>query len=269
MRASCLNRLVTLAYLLAMPGLAQASIIGFGDFSGFTINQTDHNLAPTLFPAAGIASKIELTNSAASEARSIFYDTPQTISHFTASFTYQAIGNFDDGGGTCLWIENSPQGVNAITPAYDFWGYGGATGFFPNSAGVVLDLASPILIPGTQTALYIHATGDGGPTKPVNLLSGNPISVTLSYNGSHLSETLTDLTTGNSHSTQYSTSFNLPTVVGGSTALIGFGAVNAVTGNEQFISNFQFNAVPEPSTFALLVTALVLPLARLLRRRAT
>ena len=51
--------------------IAHADILGFGDFSGFTVNQNDSGSAPT---ASG--GTIQLTT-LSREYRSIFYDTPR------------------------------------------------------------------------------------------------------------------------------------------------------------------------------------------------
>ena len=198
---------------------------------------SDQAALPTISSGA-----IELTNTGLDETRSIFDNTPQSISQFTASFTYRAVSggpNFSFFPGATFTLQNSPQGVHAINSASMGFGYSGIT----QSVAVSLELNSSTAS-GLYTGGQVQAGSGGSPTNPVDLLSGHPINVALSYNGSILSETLTDSTNANSFSTAYF--INLPNVIGSSTALVGFTAYNGFSSDEQFFSNFQFAAVPEP-----------------------
>ena len=89
--------MAAVAVALAATG-ARANINGFGDFSNFTINQSDGVSAPVIsIPAGSIKLTVAANN--VTESRSIFCNTPQNISQFTASFTYQRGGTgFDIGG---------------------------------------------------------------------------------------------------------------------------------------------------------------------------
>ena len=89
------------------------------------------------------------------------------------------------------------------------------------------------------------------PTNLINLASGDAIDVLLVSSGSTLSETLTDEITHQTFSQLFPV--NIASVIGSSTAYIGFGAAIAGSGDDdQFISNFQFRNTPEPSSFLLL-----------------
>jgi hypothetical protein len=230
--------------------VARADFTGFGDFSEFTVNVNDSGSAPTVSNGT-----IHLTNGN-NDYRSIFYDTPQNISQFTASFTYQAIGP-SYTCGACFVLENSTAGASAVGNGY--LGYGGITG---KSLGVTLETS------GNLTGYYTNATFGGGSqsTSPVNLVSGDPINVTLTYNGSLLDESLLDTKTSASYSTSYLVLTKFPTVLGGSTAYVGLTA-NTTGTIDQYFSNFQFSAIPEPSTFALLGVGAVSLLGYGWRRR--
>lgn len=74
-------------------GVVRAQIVGFGNGSNFTLNGYDQptgqaitnaNDPPTI--SSGI---LTITTSAAGEGRSAFYNTPQSVAGFTASFIYQ------------------------------------------------------------------------------------------------------------------------------------------------------------------------------------
>ena len=58
-------------------------------------------------------------------------------------------------------------------------------------------------------------------TSPVNLASGDPIQVTLAYDGSNLVETLRDLTTSSTYSQTFR-GVNLAAFTGGNSAYVGF-----------------------------------------------
>jgi hypothetical protein len=65
----------------------------------------------------------------------------------------------------------------------------------------------------------------------LDMHSGDPFTVTLTYNGTTLSETITDNSSGASFSTSYAV--DIPTIVGGSTAFVGFtGATGGLTANQ-------------------------------------
>ena len=136
------------------------------------------------------------------ESRTLFDDTPQNVSQFNLSVTYQATAN--EGGGAAIVLENSPFGVHANTNIPD---------------SVFITLESPGSISSSGLYSGPSAGGSSPPTAPVVLNSGDPILVNLSYNGSILHETLTDTTSLASYSTSYFT--DIPSIVGGDEAYVG------------------------------------------------
>jgi hypothetical protein len=234
--------LLVLAGVFA-PSDAPANTIAFGNFSGYTVNVNDAGPAPTMS-----GGSIQITNYA-EEDRSIFYDVPQNISSFTASFTYQT--NIADGNysGVSFVLQNSSSGANEL-PAYDYVGY---LNFPATSCGVTLE--APLSNNGS--GFYTKGNYEGGspPVSPIDLSSGDPINVTLTYSGTAMHESLVDANTGQTYSNTFPVPIPLPTLLGGSTAYLGFGAYeNDPESGYQDISNLQFSssAVPEPSTLAML-----------------
>jgi hypothetical protein len=232
-------------------GIAHADISGFGNFSGFTVNQGDPQAVPSIAPGSFV-----LTGTGPVERRSIFNNTPQSISQFTASFSY--VGGYDGGtDGANFVIQNSPSGVHALGESLYFRGYG--SGGITNSAALSLELYT-----ATQSGLFTggvegSSLPSGSPlTSPVNLHSGDLINVALTYDGSILHEQLLDTVTANTYSASFLA--NIPSLVGGSTALVGITA-STNGGINQTFSNFQFTSVPEPSCLLLIGTL------GLLRRR--
>ncbi|MGA2259791.1 MAG: PEP-CTERM sorting domain-containing protein [Thermoguttaceae bacterium] len=234
LRHHCLA--AALAALPFVTTVAHAGFISGPNWSGFTINVDDSGNPPTIDTGNGV---VHLTNGS-SEFRSVFYDTPQDVAQFTASFTYQDSSPF---GGACFVLENAPNGAQACTTGD--YAYGGMAG---KSLAVTLD--SYDNVSGFFTD---GSVGSGSlPTSPVNLGSNDPIDVTLVYSGSLLRESLLDTATHASYDTSYLITTPFPSILGGSTAYVGLTAGQDDSTNQSF-SNLQFtSAVPEPSTIVLL-----------------
>jgi hypothetical protein len=243
-----------LVYVTCVPISARAEILGFGDFSRFSTQQWDAKSPSLLFPNANpLLSKIELTNDATNEWRSIFANTAQGISKFTASFTYQEIGGHADSSnavGVAFVIQNSSGG--ARPPLGPVGGNGGVLGYGyagdAPSLAVTLELGTP-----PASGLFTDGFVGGGspPTAPVNLLSGDPINVTLAYDGGMtISESIVDGAT--SYSAILTLPSDLPTLLGSPTAFVGFTAgAYDFQFDQQYVSNFTFTSVPEPSSLIL------------------
>lgn len=242
---------------------AKADILNINDFwNNSTVNVAlgDQSAAPAL-----INGRIELTNSTNGESRTAFDNTPQPIGHFTASFTYTEIGSFSGvGTGITFVIQNVPAGPQAVgsfipvhNPELGFAALGGVVNEVlpPESVAISLELTQ-----ATGTGLYQAGNVTAGSalaTAPVNLLAGDPIAVSLSYDGHNLQELLTDTLTNATFSASYS--INLPAVMQGSAAYIGFtgGSIGPdLTNDQQFISDFAYRA-PEPSSWILAMLAVI------------
>ncbi len=249
--------LLTVLGLASASATADASIMGFGDISQFTVNQNDSGSPPTI-PSAGT---IELTNGT-KETRSIFANTPQNVSQFSAAFTYRATNanTFGTNPGAAFVLEDDPRGATAVGNSVNAYGFSGIT----KSVGVTFDLGS------NATGLFTNGnvTGGAANVSPVSLVSGDPINVQLTYSGSTLTESLLDTVTSASFTTTDLVLTSIPTTVGNSTAYVGFTAGSSDIGTaDEFFSNFQFtSAVPEPSGLALLAASAAFALSRRHRR---
>ena len=185
---------------------------------------------PVISVAAG---SIHLTSEQVGEVRSIFASAIQPTTQFTASFTYQDVG----GGPTFAFVlENDSRGPAAVGGSIQ---PSDAVEFIGNGTG--LDTNGNIGAPNNLA--------------PVNLGSGDPINVVIGYDGTFITETLTDTSTAGTSSFMYLKPAGFPT-----SAYVGITAStssNAGFANDQLFSNFQFNAVPEPSSFAAALGLLV------------
>ena len=170
---------------------------------------------------------------------------PVSVAKFTASFDYQATpqgGGLADG--LAFILQDSGAGINALGGDGSSLGYGDVTGtggtVIARSAAVEFNVYSG----HTQGTNFAEngSTETYNSTIPVDFWdTGDTIQVALSYNGSTLTETLTDLVNGNSYSTSYD-NVNLSQILGSDTAHVGFSAATGGGASPQTVSNFTFAA---------------------------
>jgi hypothetical protein len=232
--------IVSNTYGTATSSIADFAVIGdqpveFNSGTGWTGN------AGAGGPPIISSNLLTLTDGNNGETRSFFFDYPQYIGGFEASFTYQASGN-KAADGVTFCIQNDPRGAAA-----DGGGGGelAVEGITPSCELELNIYASS----GTGLGYSVDTNGVIGNNKepgPINLGSGDPIGVSIYYAQGDLSLTFTDSVAQTSFSTNLVVG-SIPGVVNGSTAYVGFtgadGGLNAV----QTISNFTFVSIPPES----------------------
>jgi hypothetical protein len=219
-----------------MAGNTTASDLNFIDG---TINYSSNLGADYLGPQiSNSGSTLTLTNNSNGEYGSWFSNHTYSITSFTASFDYQATGHAD---GIAFVLQDDPRGSSALGIFAEDNGSGlGYVGISP-SAAVELNFYVGH-VQGTNFATN-GSTGTYNPTGNVHLDgNGDVIQVVLSYNGSVLTETLTDLNNGATYSTSYME--NLSAILHSGTAYVGFAAGTGDEASTQIVSNFSF----EPDT---------------------
>src|SRR5262249_2775525 len=172
-----------------------------------------------------------------SEGGSVWTQTPGTggrvpVTFFDTTFTLRQNPVTGAADGATFTIQNSMDGVNALGGLGGGLGY---TGLSP-SVAIYFDLYNG----GNhnpRTGLLLNGQGTPGDTRSlagiINLGSGHPIQVHLTYDSGTLREVVTDTTTGAVFSTNYAV--NIPTVLGGGgLAYVGFAAA---TGGETSIQD--------------------------------
>jgi hypothetical protein len=238
------------AHLTVNP--VSADIIGFANGVGYTSNNGSGS------PSSFSGNSLTLTNSSPVTANTVFFNIPQSVTGFTVSFTYQATNPsgicFCDGAAFIL--QTSAGGIHAIGGGGGGLGYSGiapsaAIEFSPDNGSGFNPGA-----PGTGFYTNGATAQSGGPPlfTFINIGSTDVIEADLSYSGTTLSEMLTDLTTSATFSHTF-TGINLASILGSSTAFVGFSGGTGAGASTQVLTNFSYttSAVPEPSTWAMLL----------------
>lgn len=171
---------------------------------------------------------------------SVFWTTPVGIQAFTTDFAFQLTSA--QGDGFTFTIQN--VAATALGPSGSGLGYGApqpsGTGGLAKSVAVKFDLYSNQGEGTDSTGIY---TNGASPTIPavdmtssgVLLKSGDTMQAHLTYDGTTLSMKLTDQVTGKSFS--MSQSINIPQIVGGNTAFVGFtGSTGGLTAIQKILS---------------------------------
>jgi autotransporter-associated beta strand protein len=228
-------------------GLTYSGLGGNG--AGWTVNNDGISSTP-------ITNNIlTLTDNNTYQARSAFLNTPLPIaaetSGFTASFIYQ-LGGAAISDGVAFILQNDPRGTNALGGNGGWLGYAtgsGAAGMIP-SVALEMNIYNGHVV-GTKLVSNAVAMSYN-PTGAVNIASGHPIKVTLSYNPTTttVTETLVDQSDLSTFTTSYS-SFNLPAILGSNTAYVGFSGGSGANVANQTISGFTYSlAGPIAGTYA-------------------
>jgi hypothetical protein len=201
-----------------------------------------------------------LTDGGGTEAGSMFTKTKVTDTSFTTTFTFQNHSVTGSGDSLLFVLQNDPRGVAAVGRAGGGGGYDGIA----NSIGVKFDFFSHGAH-NALTGLFLNGklpdSGGllgGDVTVPnINFASGDPIKVTLIYNGTTLTENILDTVTGVTFTHDYLV--NVAQIVGGNTAYAGF---TAGTGGDTAVMDVQswtYTPIPVPAVASLTVSVATSP----------
>jgi hypothetical protein len=173
-------------------------------------------------------TRLQLTNTAATfEVASSYWNTQVNVQSFTTDFNFQL--TTPNADGFTFTIQDSV--LTAMGPAGGGLGFGPSTTTgtpgIPKSVAVKFDLYNNTGEGTNSTGMY---TNGASPTVPattlgggVNLHSGDIFHVHMTYDGTTLTMTITDMTnTAETFTTSWP--INIPATVGANTAWVGFTA---------------------------------------------
>ena len=205
---------------------ANTPIINFP--SGFAAAS---NLISVVGTAKFNGSAIQLTDTVGNqEAGAAWYVVPVNVGSFTTNFTLQLLSANANGMTFC--IQNQPPasadtsirwvsgGPNAIANSQAGLGYSGSTG---NTSGQIAGLLNSVCVKfdlyegtGNDTGLYtngadVSINGISMNGSGVSLHSGHPLAVSITYNGTTLSMTITDTVSHAAYSNSWT--INIPATV--------------------------------------------------------
>jgi hypothetical protein len=175
---------------------------------------------------------LQLTDGGADEERSAWFTTKVPVQAFTTNFTFQQTNASADGmafviQSNNIWSLGDPGGglgyqgiANSVAVKFDLYNNAGEGS---DSTGIYTDGAAP-----TVPAVDLSSTG-------INLHSGDTMAVRMLYNGTTLTMTLTDTMTNATVTEVYTV--NIPSIVGGDTAYVGFtGSTGGETATQNLLS---------------------------------
>jgi hypothetical protein len=207
-------------------------VIGFNtNGSGWARNGT----VSSGLPIYNGSNTVELTQGAAAQGSSTFFNDSVYVAGFLATWTYQVVNPSDDNAdGVAFVIQNDPNTTSALGAAGGNLGYSGITNsvalqfnIFTSSAG------------GVGYAFDTNGIiGANSPVNPVVLTNGDPINVTLYYLNGLATLTLFDPVDSNSFTTNYQ--IDIPGTVGSDSAYVGFTGADGSVVSTQTISNFVY-----------------------------
>ena len=203
--------------------------------SGFTSSGLTLNGGATIS-----GTQLQLTDGGSGEARSAFFNTPVNVQSFVTNFTFQ-LTNANADGFTFTIQGDSPT---ALGGGGGSLGYGptnsGGTGGIPNSVCIAFDLynsktGAEISNTGVFTNGASPAGGAGSAAGSLSFHSGDVLSAQVSYDGTTLTWQISDPTAGTSFTT--SATINIPSVVLGNTAYVGFtGGTGGLTATQDILT---------------------------------
>ena len=224
------------AYVIQAGGASINFENGFSSTAGLTLNGS------TL---ASNDSRMQLTDGGLNEAGSVFWNAPINIQAFTTKFAFQlsqAQGNgftftTQNVGPTALGGDSAGLGYQnigqSVAVKFNFYNYENEG---DDSTGVYTDGEPPV-----SPTVDISPSG-------IELNSDDGITATVTYDGTTLTLNLVDGVTGDKFTT--SQAINIPQIVGGNTAYVGFTGGSGGLSASQKVLTWTYSTQSVPPTFA-------------------
>jgi len=247
--------LLVIALAVLNPRAARAQVINYpSGFASSTGQIWLENAASLAGPT------IQLTTSGlAGAANNAWYETPVNVQAFTTKFTFTDTCSSYCGDGFGFMIIGTS---NPSSSGFTYSGGSGAQLSWSQCGGTnntTCTAINSILIKfdlfdvqagssgANLTGFYSGGTYPQAPNNPqydmsgsgINMESGDLFSCTITYDGSSLTETLTDTVTAATYTKTY-TGINVPSLVGGNTAYVGFGGSTGAATVTQSLSSWTY-----------------------------
>jgi hypothetical protein len=196
---------------------------GFSSTAGLTLNGD---------AVATDDTRLQLTNGLLNEASSVFWSVPIGIQSFTTDFEFQL--SLAQGDGFTFTIQNiGPTALGGNSGGLGYAGIGKSVAIkfdFYNDAGEGNDSTGVFTNGALPTVPAVDLTPSG-----IELNSGDGIAAHVMYDGTTLTMNLLDLVTGKTFT--MSEAINIPQIVGGNTAYVGFtGATGGLTSSQKILT---------------------------------
>jgi Chitobiase/beta-hexosaminidase C-terminal domain/Bacterial lectin len=222
---------------------------GFAVATGLTLNGSATNTDD---------SRLQLTTGLTYQAGSVFYNTPTNIQSFTTDFAFQ-LSNAQADGFTFTIQNVAPTAIGGYGGSLGYGPnpYGGTTGGIANSVALKFDFFSNAGEGTDSTGVY---TDGATPTVPavdmtssgVLLTSGDSMAAHVTYDGTNLVLTLTDIVVSKVFTHTFP--INIPATIGSNVAYIGFtGGTGGETSSQKILSwtfTSQSGSVTQTPTFS-------------------
>jgi hypothetical protein len=210
------------AYVIQSPATTINFAGGFSSVAGLTLNGSAVNSDDT---------RLQLTTGQLYQAGSVFWDSPIGVESFTTNFSFQLSEAVADG--ITFTIQN--VGPKALGTDRAGLGYAGikksvAIKFdIYNNAGEGNDSTGVYTVGATPTVPAVNLTASGVK------LRADSIQVTATYNGTTLTVKILDMVTNKTFT--FSKVINIPKIVDGTTAYVGFtGSTGSLTASQKLLT---------------------------------
>jgi hypothetical protein len=183
---------------------------------------------------------------------SYFFEIPQYVGAFEASFTYEAQygGSQTMADGATFCIQNDLRGASAVGLGGGDLAVAGSTPVNPPVSGNTITPSVELelnIFPGNGVGgvgYSVNTNGVIGPTSPAGsvVLTNIPVDVTIYYANGQMDLSFSNEVSGATYSA--TADVNLPQVLGTNSAYIGFTGSSGGDYSIQTITNFTFVSLP-------------------------